>query len=340
MPENTTNKKVSDDEIDLLDLFRRIAKTLGSWIVALFRGILISIIFLIRRWLPLGLSIVAGIALSFFLRSSNKSSFTSDLVLRNNLMQIDKKTQKDNSGTTSELVSRIGKLHQFCSETNTAALSKAISMDVNKISSILDIDAFWMIDLGKDGVPDYVDYEGNHNIYDTINIKMMDRFDVRIKISSGVDLDAIRTGILKYIENDSLNQQRNQLRLKQNNELLKRINADIQSLDSLQKVKYFEETRNLKPGKEGQIVFMQEQKTQLLYTDIQFLYNKKQQIERDQDLYKTIVTVISDFSLPSRRENGLSYYGKKIIPVFFLITLFSLILIANRNNINEVFRKY
>jgi hypothetical protein len=111
-------------------------------------------------------------------------------------------------------------------------------------------------------------------------------------------------------------------------------------LDSLQKVKYFEETRNLKPASGGQIVFMQEQKTQLVYNDIYDLYTRKQELESVRDLHKGVVTVLSDFSSPTKRENGGLYYAKTFVPLFFIITLLVLILLANRRNLIEVFDKY
>lgn len=340
MSENTTNKNGSNDEIDLLDLFRRMGKTIGRLGNALGKAFLISVVFLLKRWLPLGLSIIAGIGISYLLRSTSPSFYTSDLVFRNNLAVLDKITRRDNSGTTSEIIAKINKLHTFCLENNLTVLSEAISMKPELVKNISDISAYWIIDLSKDGIPDFVDYKGSHNVYDTINVRMHDRLDVRVKINSSQDLNLVRNGILKFIESDSLYQQRNRLRLRQNHDLLTRMSIDILQLDSLQKVKYFEETRNMKPGSGGQIVFMQEQKTQLVYNDIYELYKKKQLLESERDLYKGIITVLSDFSSPTRRENGAMYYGKQIIPVFFLITLLILIILANRKKMEEIYRKY
>jgi len=341
MSENTTNNKnVRDDEIDLPDLFRRMGRTLNRWGKALGRAFLISIVFLLKRWLPLGLSIAAGIGLSYLLRTASASFYTSDIVFRNNLVLLDMKKLRDNSGTTSELISKINKLHTFCLENNSSALSDALSLKPESVRNISDISAFWIIDQGKDGIPDYVDYKDNHSVYDTTNIRMQDRLDVRVKINSAQYLNLVRDGIIRFIENDSLYQQRNRMRLRQNHDLLTRLNYDILQLDSLQKVKYFEETRNMKPGSGGQIVFMQEQKTQLVYSDIYSLYSRKQALESDRDLYKGIVTVLSDFSLPSRRENGGMYYGKQIIPIVFFLTLLILIILANRKKLDEIYKKY
>jgi hypothetical protein len=253
---------------------------------------------------------------------------------------MDLKTQRDNSGTTAEIISKINKLHTFCAEENSGALSAALSMKQEAVKNISDIGAYWIIDQSRDGIPDYVDYKGNHNAYDSINIRMQDRLDVRVKINSPQELNLIRDGIVKFIESDSLYQQRNRLRLRQNNDLLLRLNFDIIQLDSLQKVKYFEETRNMKPGNGGQIVFMQEQKTQLVYNDIYSLYTRKQNLEKERDLYKGIVTVLSDFSLPARRENGGLYYARYVVPMCFLVVLLILIIIANRKKLKEIYTRY
>jgi hypothetical protein len=340
MSEITSNKNTREDEIDLLDLFRRIGTTLNKWATALGKAFLVSLVFLIKRWLPLGLSIAAGIAISYILKTTSPSFYTSDLVFRNNLILMDKKTLRDNSGTTSEMISKINKLHTFCSENNIDALSQAIAMKPETVKNISDISAFWIIDQSRDGIPDYVDYKDIHNSADTLNIRMQDRLDIRVKINSPQDLSLVRDGIIRFIENDSLYQQRNRVRIRQNHDLLTRLNYDIIQLDSLQKVKYFEETRNVKPISGGQIVFMQEQKTQLVYGDIYALYTRKQELESERDLYKGVVTVLSDFSSPSRRDNGAMFYGKSVIPKIFLATLLLLIFLANRRNIEEIYKKY
>jgi hypothetical protein len=324
MSENAANKNVRDDEIDLLDLFKRMGRTLNKWANALGKAFLISVVFILKRWLPLGLSIVAGIAISYVFKYTSESLYTSDMIIKNNVT--------DNS----EMISYLSRLRTFDHKT----LSDALSLKPESVENFVDISAFWIIDLNKDKIPDFIDYKNNHNIYDTTNIRMNDRLDIRVIIKTPQELSSIQNGIVHYIESDSLFQQRNRLRLSQNFELLKRLNYDILQLDSLQKVKYFEETRNMKPLNGGQMVFLQEQKTQLIYTDIYSLYNRKQTIEFERTLNKGIVTILSDFSLPTARVNGVSYYAKKIVPLFFCLTFLILILLLNLKKLVEVYKKY
>lgn len=328
MSENTINKDVRDDEIDLLDLFRRMGRKLNSWGKALARAFLVSIVFLVKRWLPLSLSLILAVGASYLLKMTSDSQYSSDLVLRTN------------SVSTADMISYINRLHKYCEDENESGLAEAISLTPEKVKNIVDISAFWIIDKGDDGIPDYVDYSNSINVYDTLNVRVQDTIDVRVKTKTPLELGKLRDGIISFINSDSLFQRRNRLRLRQKQELLTRLNYDILQLDSLQKVKYFEETKNKQPQNGGQMIFLQEQKTQLVYPEIHSLYSQKQNLERDRDLYKDVVTVISEFSVPSKRDNGGMYYAKYLVPSFLLFTLLVLILFANRKKLEEVYRKY
>jgi hypothetical protein len=346
MSENTPNKTVRDDEIDLLDLLRRIGRTLNRWAIELGRVFLISVVFLLRRWLPLGLSVALGLGTSFLLKTTSPSSYTSELVLRNNnadpeLRKISNDIiLKNNAILNADMILYVNRLKTYCKERNIYALAKALSISEQQVKNISDISAYWIIDKGNDNIPDYVEYNNDHDVYDTVNVRMQDRFNISVKVNSPQELSNVRNGIISYLNNDSLFQQRNRVRLKQNLELLSRLNKDITQLDSLQKVKYFEETRNRQPLNGGQMVFLQEQNTQLIYADIYSLYSRKQVIESEGDLYHGIVTVLSDFSLPAERYNGTAFYAIKIIPILFSLTLLILILLANRKKLIEVYNKY
>jgi hypothetical protein len=328
MAEKTINKNVGDDEIDLLDLFRRIGRTFKHWSKSLGRAFLITTVFLLKRWLPLGLSLIAAIGVSYLMKTTSASLYTSDLTLRSNTV------------ATAEMLSYINRLHRFCVEDNSLALADALSVTPAAVDNIIDISAYWIIDKGNDGMPDYVDFFNDADLTDSLNVRMQDRLDIRVRIKSPQELSLLQKSLVTYIEKDSLFQQRNRVRLRQNLELLTRLDYDILQLDSLQKVLIFEQSRNRRPTNGGQMIFVTEQKTQLVYSDIYGLYSRKQALESDRDLYRDIVTILSDFSLPAKRDNGGFYYAKYLVPIFFFLTLLVLILLANRKKLEEVYFKY
>ncbi len=321
---SANNKNIKDDEIDLLDLFNRMGRAISRGLSALWRAFLISIVFIVRKWLPLTISIILGIVVSYITMKSTSSMFTSEMVLRNNAI--------DNS----ELISYINRLNEL----DDQSLADKLNIPVETSKNIGDVRAYWIIDKNKDEIPDYVDYTNSHNIYDTTNIRMDDRLDIKINIRENQNLGIVRDGIIWCIENDSSFRHINLLRLKQNKEMIARLETDIRNLDSLQKLKYFEEPRGRIARTNGQIVFMQEQPAQMFYRDIQQLYRNKQELEQETDLYKGTVTLISDFTLPSQRINGLKFFAKKYIPVFLISMILILIILRNRNKLIEVYKKY
>jgi hypothetical protein len=324
----STSKETSNDEIDLLELFRRIGKTIGTWFIALAKGILISVVFLIRRWLPLGLSLVIAVGFSYVLKKSFTPCYASNLVIRSN------------SISNADMIAYLNRLHTFCLEKNAPALATALSISEDQAKNLKDIEAYWIIDKNNDGTPDFIDYKNRFNVYDTVNKRMPDRIAIRAKFSALEEIQILRNGLFSFVNTNTFYKHQNDLRLTQVDAMMVRLDYDIEQLDSLQKIKYFEETKNRFPEKTGQMIFLQEQKTQLIYEDIHNLFRRKQSLEQEKNLYPDIITLLSDFTIPARPYTGLKYYSKVTIPLFFGITLLILIFLANRKKLRELLKKY
>lgn len=316
------------DEIDLIELFRRAGWTLTRWIKALGRGILISIVFLFRKWIPLTISLLIGAGACYIMKKSFTPYYSSELTIKSNTI------------SNADMIPYLNRLHFFCRENNKQAIASDLSVPQNIAEKIKDIQAFWVIDLNNDSFPDYVDYNKRYNVYDTINKRMKDRLVIRVRISSSQDLAFVRDGIFRYVKSNPLFRERNSLRLANEKEMLARLNYDIIQLDSLQKVKYFEETRKITPNTSSQMVFLQEQNTQLLYDNIYKLFERKQKIVEELDLYPEIITLLADFTIPKKPYTGMTYYGIVVIPVFFGLTIILLIIMDNRKKLIKFLKKY
>ena len=328
MSKNESGRDINDNEIDLLDLFRKMGRTLTKWIRAIGTGMLVIIVFLLRNSITLICSILLGILLSYAVKWTTKPFFESEITLRSNTVP------------NSEMITYINRLELINKEKNYRGLADMLSLTPENALKIKEIKACWVIDRNRDSIPDFVDYRNRHNVYDTLDIRMRDRFVINVAINDPQVLPQIKKGILFYVKNNQVFQQKNDFRLKEADELLKRFKYDIIQLDSLQKVKYFEETRKLLPERGGQMIFVQEQKTQLVYEDIYNLYRRKQSLDVEKDLYPDILTVMSDFYQPFKRHNSGWYYGKVLIPLCFGLTLLLLIYQRNRKKIRDTFRKY
>jgi hypothetical protein len=328
MPKKVPVNETHDNEIDLRDLFRRMGKTLSNWFGAIGRGLLISIIFLIRNFGVLVISLIMGVILSYIVKWSTKPEYISETTLRSNTLP------------NAEMISHINKLKLLLKEENYDGVASSLSITPEEAGRINDIEAFWVIDRNNDSIPDFTDYTKSHNVYDSINVRMKDRFVVRVDLGDPQDFRQMTDKLFSYVNSNPQFRQENTFRLRRIDELLVRLNYDIEQLDSLQKVKYFEETRYMQPEKGGQMIFLQEHSTQLVYGDIYELYKRKQVLDSEKNLHPELLTVISDFYQPVRRYNGGYYYGKTIIPLCIGLTIISLIFLRNRKKLREIYRKY
>jgi len=281
-----------------------------------------------KNWIWLTISVALGIGLSFFMKNALEDFYSSEMIISSNAV------------TANEVISYTNKLHTFCLENNQEELAKALVLEQSKISRVKDIQAYWVIDKTKDRIPDYIDYTDRHNVSDTNNIRMTDRLAIRVKITTPGELTELRQGIFRFIENNQLFVKQNILRISQNEAMLARLNYDILRLDSLQKIKYFEETKARASEKGNQMVFLQEQKTQLIYEDIYKLYSNKQYYEKQRDIFSGVITLLSDFTVPLQPKNSTGYYAIRIVPLFFFLFLIILILVHNRKKLIETYNKY
>jgi hypothetical protein len=283
---------------------------------------------MLRKWIWLTLSVIIGIGLSYVLKNISENFYSSEMIISSNTVG------------ANEIISYTNKLHTFCLDDNKEELSKALRLEPDKIAMVKDIQAFRMIHKSKDGIPDYIDYTDRQNITDTLDAIMTDRLSITVKTNSPGELSEIRNGIFSFIEQNQLFARQNAIRMAQNNEIIIRIDHDIKQLDSLQKIKYFEETKNKTAEKGGQIVFLQEQKTQLIYDEIFQLYMRKRYFEKQKEVFPGVVTLLSDFTVPIKPKNGALYYGKVLIPLLFGVCLLILVLVHNRKKLISIYNKY
>jgi hypothetical protein len=328
MSSDSLSNEIRDDDVDLLELFRRIGRTFSKWFRVAGRALLIVIVFFARNIIPLIFSVIIGIGLSYLMKWRSKPVYHSQIVLRNNVVP------------NSDMIDYFDKLSFLISERNISTVSSALSISPEKASVIKEMNTYWVIDINKDEIPDYIDYKKRFDPHDTVNARMLDRLVINIAVTDPEILPDISDGFNTYAKQNTAFLQMNEFRLKKNVELLDRITYDIKQLDSLQKVKYFEETRNRTPEKGGQMIFLQEQKTQLVYDDIYRLYEKKQFQEKEIELYPEILTVLNNFYEPVNRDNGVFYYGEFIIPCTFGLMIIYLVISRNRKRLREIYKKY
>ena len=128
MSKNNTEYESHNDEIDLLDLFRRMGRTISKWFSAIGKAILVSIVFLIRNFFPLLISLLFGIGLSYIIKWTTKPFHISEITFKSNVV------------SNSEMISYINRLnkllHKSLGRIDPEILQKFLADHVNYPRSI------------------------------------------------------------------------------------------------------------------------------------------------------------------------------------------------------------
>jgi hypothetical protein len=323
---NKTEKEYNErvPEVNLVELTRRLFNRLENLFRWLGKVFLIGFVFITRRvfWI-LGF-VILGVLVAFLHHRISEKYYAAEFTIQNNIEDI------------SYLLAQVNDLHKYCEENNDFRLMERLNLEEDVVKRIRDIEAFWIVDLNNDEIPDFVDYQYDHNVYDTVNVRMTNNFCVVIESYDPEDFPQIRDGILNMISSNELVISENEKRLEAIRENLDVIAVQIRKLDSLENVKYFQNPYNI-PPEGSQIVFLQEQHTQLFYGSVFALYTQKQENEELIDIYSEPVTLKHDLVFPAIEENSLSFFLMRWVLIITISGLVVLILWHNRRSLREIY---
>lgn len=326
--ENTrpAQEQQKNDEIDLLELFRRMGRGIGRMFRWMGTAFVTTTVFMIRKspiWI-LGILIGGGVAYTQFKLSERY--YESNMIL------------KANAVPNQDMISYINELHNYAREGNKTQLEAKLGLDSAEVKDLVDIEAFWIVDLNNDGIFDQVDYK-NRFLTDTNVTKVEERFNIRALTRTPEELSRIQEGLTNYIGGYDYYQRRNEIRLRQLKQLIAKTEDEIGELDSLQKKKYFEQPDYMRL-KEGQLLFMGEEQTELFHTDVFQLFNDKQRYEEMLEIDSMIYTVIQDFATPQQPTNDIRSYAKLWIPIMFVVSILLAIILHFWKDMRKVYERY
>lgn len=234
-----TDKKENPQEIDLIELFSR----MGDGISNLFKK-LFNLIGKIIYWL----FIAAKESLKFGLKNSpililfaliglvigKYSVNNSEPYFRTNA------TIQTFTVSSANLIEFTNSLTPITETRDSLALADVLNISPNQAASIKSIKAYWLIDKNQDGVADEVDYENSFEP-DTINNweKINNRFLVQLLTCNPDDIPTIQEKFNGYLHTYPRLEQMTAVKRRNLTSEIKRINNEIEVLDSLKYYEYF-----------------------------------------------------------------------------------------------------
>ncbi|MCK9207402.1 MAG: hypothetical protein M0P66_09855 [Salinivirgaceae bacterium] len=308
--------KNAPQEIDLIELFSKIGNWIGNQIKWFFNLILAIFYFFLRNTFWFFLVILIGILAAFVFHKTARLYYHTELV------------------GYSHTISNI-EVIQSINNWNSSTIFTEDEMD-----NIKNIGATYLLDINNDGLWDMVENIDDMGKMDTSIMKQRTygNFCIQIEVYDTLLISRIKEGVMNYLSNNQRVLERNEIRLRQMEQLIPKLQKEIIELDSLKKAEYFS---NNKPtvAKLGEMLLIGEKETKLYHKDVLELIGQQQKIERDLFLTKEPFEVILDFSVPTKEENSLFYLMTRFVGISLLIGFFIILFFDQRKFVFDQIRK-
>ncbi len=222
--------------------------------------------------------------------------------------------------------------------------------DINKINKInfysifkisdsndIKIKAYWLIDIDKDNIPDYIDLDNSFPLKhkkDTTIKRISNRIVIRISYTKNLSskkLKDIQNGLLTYLNSITYNKKTNNI-LKENFSLkLQTTNKEYKIIDSATKLYYINFTKTFVPMyNSNQVVFLGEKYNtylRLYHNQIISLYDTILKYRKIIEFTNQPVYIISPVLYREKVTFTNRYFNLKNIIIIILITFFLLFII-------------
>ncbi len=315
----TTERK--NDEIDLIEVFQKIGDAIKNLFIWFFNLLYKILLFFIRKAILIIIIIIIFLSFGYYKYKTSPRYYSSSIEAYSNAI------------SSIDMINYVNNIYELFKTNNTEELQSKLNIEQKELEKIRSVKAYKVIDLNKDGVTDIIDYHEKYTTSDTLVSE--NRFVVKVEVYDPAIFPIIQSSILSYIDKNNYINELNVIRKKQLNELITKLNEEINSLDSLKKTEYFESKSKLEPQK-GQLLVMNEKETQLYHNQIIQLYRQKQDLEKQLELNTEPITVIQDFSALSTVENNLMTYVKRYGFIGLTISILLSFIIEKRREILKV----
>lgn len=315
---DTKNK--TNDEIDLLELFSVMWRGILNFFKAIIDTILFLFVFGIRRLHWLVIIILIGAATGYIRYKSTARIYSSEMIAQ------------PNGFTSIDMAQYINDIHEMCQKNNVAAIANAFNISSEDAGQIANIEAFYYIDVNKDGIGDYVDYKNKFDPIDTTKAIIRNRILIRAEVLGNNKFNEVKEGLIYYINHNPYLLTVNDIRKRELKTLIMQTEEEIDKLDSLQNYEYYKKEEE-NSNRDGQIVVMNEKATQLYYRDKVSLLNARLGYEKALELATDPITIIKDFAALKVEDNPISKYFIKFGFFFGIFGYFILLIIAFRKQI-------
>lgn len=301
-----SDTKNTPQEIDLIELFGNI----WNWITKIFLNVLY---FFLRNAVLFIISGILSIGIGYTIYKATQPFYKSELLAYSHTI------------SSSEIIQAIN---------NWNFQNEFSELELENIKSI---SAQYLLDLNNDGRWDIVEDDNLEEVTDTatINKRISRAFCIRVELYDTTLATDIKEKVFLYLEKNPRVKDINKIRIQQKEAMIPKLEKEINDLDSLKNLQYFEDRND--NGKAGDLMILNEKELKLFHQEIIGLYSRQQAIERELFLSSEPFEITQDFTLPRVQENSIINILISSIKFGMIFSLLFVLLWDRRKQIKQLF---
>ncbi len=320
MSEDYSEKKSHSDEIDVKELLERGAAGVGKMLAYCGKVLGNVSLFLVRKspWL-IAAMLIGGIV-AFVWYKADRRYYSSLLMLKANVL--------DNTFYVNAITPMQG--------LKPEVLARSLDIPDSVAKQVHSIKAFYGVDRNGDGIADDIlDYKRYmRNVKDSTYRIAPGVFYVEANVYNESHYELLGNALLGFINANPYVVEHEKFHRYRIDQELAGVDVQIFRLDSLQRSEYQKNVKDnsLKLGG-SQLLMFNEQDRQLFHDYMFGLYSRRLNLEAEKALYSDAVIVLKQFVPLEKPVNTILFYAKRIIPLFLLIGILSVVLLHYRREV-------
>jgi hypothetical protein len=236
-------------------------------------------------------------------------------------------------GSDAQTVKEVSRqLENSISTNDLISLATKLSIPDSVAKNIAAISSYYVIDFMRDSVADIIDFDNNHSLSDTVNVRMRDRVYLQIKTKDIAQVPQVQEALLNFFNNNKV--LKNQFDNKKN-ELVQQIkicDAELVRIDSLASVSYFKDNDKQLRFDNNKLL-LGEQHKQLFYGELLRLQEIKSGSNYKLANFNQPIDLPANFVVNPFPINGRVKLGIYSILIGFVLALFISVFIENKKTI-------
>lgn len=236
-------------------------------------------------------------------------------------------------GSDAQTVKEVSRqLENSLSTNDLISLATKLSLPDSVAKNIAEISSYYVIDFMRDSVADKIDFDNNHSLSDTVNVRMRDRVYLRLKTKSIAQVPQVQAALLNYFNNNKVLKSQHDTKRNELIQQMKICDLEMMRIDSLAQISYFKENDKQLRFTNDRLLLGEQQK-QLFYGELLRLQEIKSAAQNKLSDYNQPIELPANFVVNPAPLNGRIKYGIYSIFIGYVLSLLISVFIENYKKI-------